>query len=233
MSKILIADDVKEMRSLLGQLVDAAGYEFVEAASGEEVLELLQSEDHSIPLVLLDIGMPRVDGITIMQMIRDIDPEVKVCFVSGNKDKKIVASAISAGGNDYVVKPIDGLILLNKIKKLMGDSGDSGFLTLATKMRAGFPKIPIELEAVVTELSEVGLKFCCPMPLKMGERIELEIPVLAKTIGTTEYFVCEVDAVAKDDETGGHRISCSFYGQHENDRAKIRSVVIKGQEISE
>ena len=230
MGKVLIADDVELMRTLLIQVVEALELEYVQASTGDQVLEILK-DDSDIDLVLLDIGMPKLDGIQAVRLIRDINKSVKVCFVSGSKDKSVVAQAISSGGDDYVVKPIDVAILQQKIRKLLGQSTQDSFTVVAAMLSAKISNVPLEMELWVTSLSEVGCRFHSPMPLSAGNRIDLEIPRLVELLGEELTFCCQIDAVSFDQNAGIHVADCSFVGMHENHRALIRSLTVKGQKI--
>ena len=233
MTTVLIADDVKEMRDLLVQVVEAAGYKALQAKTGMEVLDLLNDEDNKIDLVLLDIDMPKLNGLRAMQEIKKIDPDLKVCFVSGLKDKSIVARAISAGGKDYVVKPIDVTLLTDKIHKLLGKSSQSSFITVEAHLRTYFPKTPIALDFWVKELSEVGLKILTTIPFIQKKELEIFIPRLNSLIEENLNLNCMIDEVSFDKKINAYLLSCSFIGIHENTRAKIRSITMLGKKVEE
>lgn len=104
--KILVADDEKDIRSVLALYLEDAGYEVVEAADGAEALRVLQTQD--IDLCLLDIMMPELDGYQVLKCVRETD-DVPIIVVSakGQDAEKILG--LNLGADDYLVKPFNPL----------------------------------------------------------------------------------------------------------------------------
>ena len=119
MKKILIVEDVEMNRDLLVQLLED-DYELVEAVDGQQGLEMAVQEKPD--LILLDVGLPEMDGWEVAQQIR-VDQTLKdtpiiavtAHAMAGDEDK-----AIQAGCNDYIAKPIDEDQLWEKIEKHIG-----------------------------------------------------------------------------------------------------------------
>ena len=74
--------------------------------NGVEALERLQS-DESIDMVLSDINMPRMDGLTLLSQIPDVDPNIRSVIISAYGDMKNIRTAMNRGAFDFVTKPID------------------------------------------------------------------------------------------------------------------------------
>ena len=104
--KILVADDEKDIRSVLALYLEDAGYEVVEAADGAEALQALETQD--IDLCLLDIMMPELDGYQVLKHVRETD-DVPVIVISakGQDSEKILG--LNLGADDYLVKPFNPL----------------------------------------------------------------------------------------------------------------------------
>ena len=104
--RILVADDEKDIRSVLALYLEDAGYEVVEAANGAEALRALEQQD--VDLCLLDIMMPELDGYQVIKRVRE-DNDVPVIFVSakGQDSEKILG--LNLGADDYLVKPFNPL----------------------------------------------------------------------------------------------------------------------------
>ena len=232
MSQVLIADDVADMRNLLAQIVESAGHKAIQAKNGDQLLEILKDDQITVDLIFLDIEMPRLNGIQAMNLIRDLNLDAKVCFVSGASDKSIVSKAIQAGGDDYVVKPIDVSILIQKMNNLLGGEKKETFTWLETNLKAKFSSMPIDLELKVVKLSEEGLIFECPMPIKVGQRVEIEIPGLNTLLNKEVTMQCAIGQVSIV-EGNIFVCTCSFFGDHENLRSQIRSLTIKGTALSD
>ena len=81
-------------------------YEFVFAGDGVEALELLEA-DQGIDMVLSDINMPRMDGLTLLQRMQDAAPEVRAVIISAYGDMQNIRTAMNRGAFDFITKPID------------------------------------------------------------------------------------------------------------------------------
>jgi two-component system, NtrC family, nitrogen regulation response regulator NtrX len=103
--RILVVDDEAGVRDALGLLLEEAGYEAVAAAGGEAALVLLEGEE--FVLVLCDVAMPGMDGITLVERIHLAHPGVPVVMVSAHAELETAVRAIRAGAYDFVEKPVD------------------------------------------------------------------------------------------------------------------------------
>lgn len=105
--KILIVDDSGTMHKIIkNQLANAGIDESVDAFDGEDGLTKLESE-MPIDVVLLDINMPKMDGMTMLRKVRSESrySGVKIVMVTSESEKSKVLEALRAGANDYIVKP--------------------------------------------------------------------------------------------------------------------------------
>lgn len=105
--KVLIVDDALFMRQVLKDILRSNGIngEILEASDGVEGVKAFQQ--HKPDLVIMDINMPRADGIQALKAIMKINPNAKVVMVTTIEQKNIVREAIRLGARDYVVKPFD------------------------------------------------------------------------------------------------------------------------------
>ena len=108
--KILVVDDEVDLEPLMLQRMrrDIRGgrYSFVFAHNGIEALEKL-NEDDTIDMVLSDINMPQMDGLTLLEQIPKVDPNIKSVIVSAYGDMKNIRTAMNRGAFDFVTKPLD------------------------------------------------------------------------------------------------------------------------------
>lgn len=117
--KVLIADDSAVNRIGLAILLEKYGMTVDAAENGRDAIEKLESG--GFDLVLMDIGMPKLDGLEATRLIRQSEhPKVSVMPVigfSGETDEQLIKGAIAAGMSDYLIKPVDMQLLLQKISK--------------------------------------------------------------------------------------------------------------------
>ena len=108
--KILVVDDEPDLEQLVLQRmrreIRRGRYAFVFARNGVEALDRL-NEDGSIDMVLTDINMPEMDGLTLLKQIPSVDPNVRSVVVSAYGDMKNIRTAMNRGAFDFVTKPID------------------------------------------------------------------------------------------------------------------------------
>jgi two-component system, chemotaxis family, chemotaxis protein CheY len=104
--RILVVDDGLTMRLFYRSVLEAAGFQVEEAANGMEGCEKALAQ--SFELMIVDINMPKMDGYSMMRMIRD-DPAVRMVpavMISTEAGERDAAQALLAGANFYLVKPV-------------------------------------------------------------------------------------------------------------------------------
>ncbi len=108
--KILMVDDESDLEQLVRQRmrreIRSGQYAFLFAGDGVEALEAL-GEHSDIDLVLSDINMPRMDGLTLLEKIPDVDTDLRSVVISAYGDMKNIRAAMNRGAFDFVTKPID------------------------------------------------------------------------------------------------------------------------------
>ncbi|MDD2772421.1 MAG: response regulator [Elusimicrobiales bacterium] len=102
--KILLVDDDNELRSEFCDCFDE--YDIVEAARGEDALALLK-KPNEIGLVVLDFKMPGMDGLTVLEHIKRLDPEKRVVMITGYSSKDVAIKALRGKADNYIEKPFD------------------------------------------------------------------------------------------------------------------------------
>jgi two-component system chemotaxis response regulator CheY len=115
---VLIVDDLTFIKMVLKDLVEKAGFRVVgEASDGEEALRLFDEKRPDI--VLMDITMPKMDGLTALQKILEMDPEAKVIMCSALGQQRLILQAIQLGAKDFIVKPFRPERVIGSIKKIL------------------------------------------------------------------------------------------------------------------
>ncbi len=115
---VLIVDDLTFIKMVLKDLVEKAGFRVVgEASDGEEALRLFEQRHPDV--VLMDITMPKMDGLTALQKILSVDPEAKVIMCSALGQQRLILQAIQLGAKDFIVKPFRPERVIGSIKKIL------------------------------------------------------------------------------------------------------------------
>ncbi len=119
--KIVAVDDsgivLKMLTKVLGEKYDLHAF-----SGGKRALQFLK--DRTPDLIILDIDMPEINGYEMLKMIKEREhlKNVPVIFLTSNNDKGHVVKAVAGGAKDYVVKPIDEEILLDKVHAALAES---------------------------------------------------------------------------------------------------------------
>lgn len=122
--KMIVAVDdsgiiLKRLTKVLGEDYDLHAF-----SVGKRALQFLK--DRTPDLIILDIDMPEINGYEMLKMLKEREhlQNVPVIFLTSNGDRNSVMRAVAGGADDYVVKPIDEEILLDKIHIALGDSSN-------------------------------------------------------------------------------------------------------------
>jgi len=102
---LLIVDDENAVRAIAGRMCELLGFEVLYAEDGMEALGVFCQHHQKIVSVLLDITMPRMDGVEVMHKMRDIDPHVPIILVSGYSKIEVALLADEESPDGFVQKP--------------------------------------------------------------------------------------------------------------------------------
>ena len=120
-ARVLVVDDDSDIRRLVRELLERAGYDVVDAANGREGLRTLYST--SPDLVLLDVSMPELDGWQTLERIRDVS-DVPVVMLTARAAELEKVRGLKAGADDYVTKPFGRQELLARVEAHLRRAGD-------------------------------------------------------------------------------------------------------------
>lgn len=114
---LLVADDDDLLRNLVKEVFEEQGYQVYEAADGEEALDIFW-EHSEIALVILDIMMPKLDGLAVLDEIRERS-DVPILMLTALGDSSSELSCLKHGASDFVSKPFHYEILVERVKNLL------------------------------------------------------------------------------------------------------------------
>jgi two-component system alkaline phosphatase synthesis response regulator PhoP len=122
---ILVVDDEQDILDLIEYNLKKEGFKVLKAENGEKGIEI--AKEYKPDLVLLDIMMPKMDGLETVELIRK-DEELKrtpVIFLTARSDEKTEIESLNKGGDDFITKPISTTKLVSRIKAVMRRFDDS------------------------------------------------------------------------------------------------------------
>jgi class 3 adenylate cyclase len=117
--RILIVDDNETNRDILHTRLSMHGYDLKQAADGEEALAA--AKEHLPDLILLDIMMPKIDGIEVCRRLKNDAtlPFMPIILTTAKADSKDIVSGLEAGADEYLTKPIDQVALVARVKSVL------------------------------------------------------------------------------------------------------------------
>ena len=114
--KILLVEDDAALRGALEELLNREGYDVIKASNVSSARSEINSE---VDLIMLDVGLPDGDGVSLCRQWRDEGVETPILFLTAKDEELDVVRGLDAGGNDYVTKPFRMQELLSRIRALL------------------------------------------------------------------------------------------------------------------
>ena len=115
--KVLLCEDDTNLGMVLKNYLELNDYDVILERDGRLGLAAFQREKFDI--CLLDVMMPHVDGFTLAEEIRDVDPDMPLFFLSAKTMKEDIIQGYKLGADDYITKPFDSEVLMMKIKAIL------------------------------------------------------------------------------------------------------------------
>ncbi len=152
---ILIVDDEATQRRMLEVVVSKAGYNVEVASGGSEAIDRLLSGEGGIDAVILDLSMPVVDGIDVLEAVHPLLPDLPIIMLTSHSSIKNVVDAMGAGANDFLIKPASAERIRSAIEAALGAGtlvGEIEAVEHELAARHGFDGIvgssPVTLETI-------------------------------------------------------------------------------------
>ncbi|GGG19240.1 sporulation transcription factor Spo0A [Paenibacillus aceti] len=163
--EVLLADDNREFTNLLAEYISEQDDMIVSgiAYNGEEVLEMIDNASKIPDVLILDIIMPHLDGLGVLERLREmnLNPQPQIIMLTAFGQENITQRAVQLGASYYILKPFDMEVLVNRIRQLVGVTT----VTSGTAQSSSFSKsnvVPIgkgkNLDANITSIiHEIGV----------------------------------------------------------------------------
>ncbi len=152
--KILVVDDESRMRKLVSDFLIKKDYQVVEAADGQEAIDIF-FEQNDISLVILDVMMPKMDGWEVLREIRSYS-KIPVIMLTAKGDERDELNGFELGVDEYISKPFSPKILVARVDALLRRSN---LITEEAKMEAGGIVLDKASHTVMIDGKSVDLSF--------------------------------------------------------------------------
>lgn len=153
-SKILVVDDESRMRKLVRDFLVKNNYEVVEAADGEEALDLF-FEKNDMDLIILDVMMPKMDGWQVCREIRAYS-KVPIIMLTAKSDERDELLGFELGVDEYISKPFSPKILVARVEAILRRTGQAAVETI---VEAGGIRLDKQAHSVTVEGKQIDLSY--------------------------------------------------------------------------
>lgn len=174
MAAILMVDDDPDILKFGTRILTSQGHEVLTALNALDACELLKT--HKFDMVISDANMPQHSGFDLLKVLRS-DPRfanTPIALLTARRDRKDIETAIKLGVDDYIVKPIDPLLLLKKVETLFEKKPPAEKASFALQEIDVNYTAQAQLEAEVLTISEVGLVIETSQALTEGQAIHID-----------------------------------------------------------
>ena len=211
MRKILVAEDEQSIREFVVINLKRAGYDTVEAASGDEAMRLYERSDGDFDMAILDIMMPgSMDGLAVCKELRRRSGTIGIIMLTAKTQEMDKVTGLMMGADDYVTKPFSPSELLARV--------DAVYRRVAQYSRAAEPNFSEELRSGAFVLNLRNRSFT-----KNGKQVELtqvEFQIM-------EYFISNAGKALKRSDILKHVWGTSYVGEEKIVDVNIRRLRMK------
>jgi len=178
MARILLVDDDEDILKLSHRLLSQRHHDVVVAKNGSQALEFL--DKFSFDMVILDANMPQMSGFEVLIKIKNNQKwkDLTVALLTGRKTRNDVQRALRLGVDDYIVKPIDPIIFLEKVEALLNKKGPTKWPEVDLTLQKIQAKI--ELDIQILSVSELGLTLSMNYQPENGAAFQINSPLFSE-----------------------------------------------------
>jgi DNA-binding response OmpR family regulator len=218
MARILVVDDDPDILKMAESILVSAGHTVFVAEDALRAIDWLNNI--TFDLLLSDANMPQYSGFDLINTVRN-NPKYKdlsIAMLTGLRERKDVERALKMGVDDYIVKPLDPMLLIQKINSLFEKRPAQKYAEVHLSPSQG--KASMKRHITVETISELGIQITTEEPVRIGQVLELNAEIF-KTLDI-QAPPLKVQRTEIDPRTGLYRSQLIFLGAREAMLQKIR-----------
>lgn len=225
MARILIVDDDPDILKMAEKILTMAGHRAISALDAKTGIELL--ETGHFDLLLSDANMPNMSGFDFIQRIRN-NPQfghLAIAMLTGLRERKDVELAVKSGVDDYIVKPLDPLLLVQKLNVLLDRKQPTIKPEIKFTKEPHLSKATLNLSVQLESISELGAVIVTSLAVSQGDVLDLQTPFF-DNLGEKAPPM-KVLAIEKLENSHHYRIELVFLGATEPFLQKVRRYIFQ------
>ncbi|WP_411678626.1 response regulator transcription factor [Clostridium thailandense] len=156
MKRVLIVEDEEDIRDFIVINLKRAGFEVVEAESGEEALAIIQNEKN-LDIMLLDIMLPGIDGYKVLKKTRENNSLMGIIMLTAKSQEIDKVTGLTYGADDYIVKPFSPMELIARIDAILRRINNENNIENKKILTSGIFKLDLEAKMFFKEDKEIEL----------------------------------------------------------------------------
>lgn len=174
MARILVVDDDQDILKLAKKVLEMEGHNVFTAHDAMGGMEVLST--YPIDLMISDANMPQYTGFELISTVRKQEKfkHIAIAMLTSLRERKDVEKAINAGADDYIVKPIDPLLLLQKVNSLFDKRPPENHPEIKLSDKSTLRKVEVSIRMELDAISELGVAVLCNQPLQEGATLDLK-----------------------------------------------------------
>jgi DNA-binding response OmpR family regulator len=219
MARILVVDDDPDILKIAQKVLNLEGHTTIVALDAMSAMETLRQT--MFDLLISDANMPHYSGFELVQTLRR-DPRYRhlaICMLTGLRERKDIEKAIRAGVDDYIVKPIDPILLSQKVQALFEKRPPAEHPEIRFTSQSHESGAVLKLNTTLHSISELGLRIHCPQKVNEGTMVEL---------GSNFFASLQIDpppmrVLNCEPHEDGYLVQLIYLGARESFLQKIRA----------
>lgn len=223
MARILVVDDDQDILKLAKKVLEMEGHHVFTAVDALNAMDVLTQ--YSLDLMISDANMPQYTGFELISTVRKQEKHknLSIIMLTGLRERKDVEKAIKAGADDYIVKPIDPLLFLQKVHAQFDKRPPEKHPEIRLNEKSSLRTTHVALKTDLDSVSELGVVIFSNQPLQVGSALDLKGPFfdsLHTEIPPMKVLSCEPHGQL-------FRVQLIFLGAKEALLQKIRAWILQ------
>lgn len=219
MARLLIVDDDKDILKLAKAVLTHEKHQVLTADDAIQAMDILNTQP--VDLLISDANMPHYSGFELVQTVRQNSKfeDLPIAMLTSLRERKDIEKAIKAGVDDYIVKPLDPLIFIQKIADILEKNPPKTHPQIEFPEESEAAKGQIRMAVRLLSISEVAVQFVFHGELEPGEIVEVNCPFFKESLGEEPPPLKVLD---KEEHEDGWLYTLTYMGARESYLQRVR-----------